>query len=239
MSTLRLLTNLLYPPACSLCQTRLRVSQHVLCETCREAMPASGPPVCHRCGVPIAGAFDARMECAACRKRPTAFEMARAPWRYDGLARDAIRQFKYHRRWRLGRWLAEEMTTLARASLPLEDVDVVLPVPLHWLKARLRGYNPAGQLADAVARAVDKPYRPRALRRTRWTTTQTRLQGRQRLRNVRGAFAASPRHVRHRTILLVDDVLTSGATVAACATALRRAGARRVFVLTAARASHA
>jgi len=124
---------------------------------------------------------------------------------------------------------------MARVSLPLEAVDAVLPVPPHWLTRRLRGFDAAALLAEAVARSLEKPYRPRLLSRTRWTATQTHLHGRERFRNVHGAFAARKRSAEGRAFLLVDDVLTSGATASACALALKAAGARHVFVLTAAR----
>jgi ComF family protein len=149
--------------------------------------------------------------------------------------RDAVRQFKYHRRWRIGRWLAGEMASAARRDFPLEELDAVVPVPPHWLKRHVRGFNPSGELAHAIAGALGKPCLPAALRRTRWTKTQTRLSSSARARNVRGAFAASPALAGGRTFLLIDDVLTSGATADACAGALKAAGAERVFVLTAAR----
>jgi len=232
------LTNLLYPPACLLCRAALPPSlrgDRPLCNNCAEDMPRCGPPVCLRCGVDLPGAFDAVVECSACRRIPQAFEMARAPWRYRGPVEQAIRQFKYHRQWRIGRWLAEDMATTARRSLPLHEVDAVVPVPLHWLKRRLRGFAPTEDLAEAVSGLLGKPYLPTALRRTRWTGTQTRLRWQERFRNVREAFTARNRDVRERVVLLIDDVLTSGATVNACARALKEAGARRVFVLTAAR----
>ena len=112
---------------------------------------------------------------------------------------------------------------------------MVLSVPLHWIKRWLKGVNPAGQLAVTVARSLKKPYAPCALRRRRWTATQTRLRWRERFRNVDQAFAARKQFVTDKTVLLIDDVLTSGATANACARALKRAGAKRVFVLTAAR----
>jgi ComF family protein len=161
--------------------------------------------------------------------------MARAPWGYQGAAEELIRQFKYHRRWRVGRWLAEHMVATANASLPLEEVAAVVPVPLHWLKHRLRGTNPSEELARIIARSLKKPCLTRALRRDRWTRTQTQLGWRERTRNVHGAFIAREPLARNRGLLLVDDVLTSGATANACAHALKQAGAHRVFVLTAAR----
>ncbi len=211
------------------------MGQPVLCEPCVGAAERNRPPVCQRCGVGLRGAFDAIAWCARCREAPPAFEAARAPWRYAGSIEDAVRQFKYRRRWRLGCWLAQGMASVARASLPLEEVSLIVPVPQHWLRRRLRGFHAAAWLAGAIGRALGKPVRPSALRQMRWTSTQTRLNGRARFRNVQGAFAAEERAVCGQTILLVDDVLTSGATAHACALALGTAAARRVFVLTAAR----
>ncbi len=198
-------------------------------------MTPAGRPVCAQCGAPIPGAFDAQSRCASCRNTSPAFDRACAPWRYTGAIRQAVRQWKYHRRWRIGRWLAQEMAETANHSLPIDAIDAVVPVPLHWLKRQLRGGNPPEELARDLARRLGKPLLARSLRRARWTTTQTRLRGGARFRNVRHAFTARASEVRGRTLLLVDDVLTSGATAQACALALKTAGAAGVFVLTAAR----
>ena len=228
------LTDLLYPPACLVCQRRLASLETVFCPTCLAGMPRLLPPRCLRCGIGLPGAFDARLRCGACRNAPPPFDGAAAPWWYAGSTREAIRQFKYRRRWRIGRRLAEDMAAVAHDSLPIEDIEAILPVPLHWAKHRLRGFNPAEQLAQVIAARLAKPCVIGALRRTRWTSTQTRLHGRERFRNVRDAFAVRPERLG-RGVLLVDDVLTSGATVAACTMALNAAGVSRVFVLTAAR----
>ena len=237
MFSVDVLTNLLYPPACLLCHTPLPgcPADRLFCERCAQTIEPNGPPVCARCGAEIAGAFDAVTRCARCRERPPAFDAARAPWRYADGGRHALRQFKYHGRWRIGRWLAHGMTGAARRDLPVEAIDLVVPVPRHWIKIRLRGGAPACDLARRIAWALGAPCRVSALRQVRWTRSQTRLPWRRRVRNVRGAFAAAPRAVRGRTILLVDDVVTSGATAHACAHALNMAGAQRVFVLSAAR----
>ena len=244
MPILHALINLCFPPACLLCHARLAPTNPAcalagdtpaVCESCAASMPRSGRPVCSRCGVTLPGAFDAVASCTDCRDRPPAFERARAPWQYTGRTQDAIRQFKYHRRWRLGGWLATEMAWLAGSSFPIDEIALVLPVPLHWVKRRLKGFDPTESLATSIAQRLHIPQTSSALRRTRWTTTQTRLSVAARFRNVRRAFRAETRLVRERSVLLIDDVLTSGATAHACALALKEAGARRVFVLTAAR----
>lgn len=242
MSVVRTLANLLYPPACLLCRTPLppdasndHPAADALCTACRKQMPRIDPPVCSRCGLGLRGAYDAQWLCASCRTHPPVFDLARCPWWYHGPAQEAVCQFKYSRRWRLGDSFAQDMAAVARAGLPLETVDAILPVPLHWLKLRLKGFHPPAYLAAAVARLLDKPYLASALHRTRWTRTQTALRGRKRFRNVERAFRARPALVAERTVLLVDDVLTSGATANACAQSLKEAGARQVFLLTAAR----
>lgn len=240
MSYLGDLLNLLYPPACLLCQAQLSSSSDLFCDTCIERMPRNGPPVCLHCGLGLAGAFDAQLLCSACKEgsRLEAVDIARAPWRYTDSMALAIQQFKYHRRWRIGQWLALAMASCARKSeIALERVDEILPVPMHAWKRRFKGFDHTAILTRMLAKIVERPYAAHRLKRSRWTPTQTRFKGAARFRNVRGAFHATS--VRHKTLLLVDDVLTSGATVSACATALKSAGARHVFVLTAARAPSA
>ena len=246
MRVVGVLANLLYPPACLVCHGRMPTAglqrragspqtTPPICAECLGAMARNGPPACSRCGLALPGAFDATLECAACRAVSPAFALARSPWQYAGPLREAVREFKYHRRWRIGRWLADEMAALAQSAFPLDEIAAVLPVPLHWLKERLRGANAVGQLARPIATALGKPYLPSALRRTRWTRAQTDLSWRERRQNVQRAFVARPRGIQGKAVVLVDDVLTSGATANACALALREAGARRVFVLAAAR----
>ncbi|PIQ83545.1 MAG: amidophosphoribosyltransferase [Candidatus Omnitrophica bacterium CG11_big_fil_rev_8_21_14_0_20_63_9] len=239
MQILHALSDLLYPPACLRCRAPLTRGGHIFCRACRAAMPKVGAPMCRRCGAPVAAAFDAQVDCATCRRRPPAFAIARARRSYTGPTAEIIQGFKYRRRWRIGRWLSRDMAACARAALPLQEIDLVVPVPLHWLKRRMAGFDHAGQLARDTARRLRLPHDPRALRRRRWTSTQTRLPAPARFRNVRAAFAADPRRVAHRTVLLVDDVLTSGATADACAQVLAATGARRVIVLTAARTPRA
>jgi ComF family protein len=199
------LASLLYPSACPVCRT-VR-SDHGTVPLCPACLGRAEP--------------DAPATCAT--------------WRYTGVVADAVRQFKYQRRWRLGAWLTDGMEGFVRRWMPMDDIDVVVPLPSHWLRRRLRGFDAPDALARALARRLDKPCDPRALRRPRWTASQTRLSWPQRLRNVRGAFAARRSRVAGRAVLLVDDVLTSGATARAASRALRRAGARAVYVITAAR----
>jgi len=238
------IANLLYPPACLVCHRPLRAdtdearapdhAEALLCAPCRAGVEPLMPPLCRHCGLSLSGAYDADMECRECRSRPFAFAQARAAFVYRSTVREAIHAFKYHERHRLGRWLATAMAQTARAAWPPSTIDVVVPVPMHRLKRWMKGFNPAATLAEQVAATLDRPYRPAELVRTRWTRSQTRLAPRQRLRNVAGAFRSRANDVDGATVLLVDDVFTTGATIHACATALRDVGAHTVLALTAA-----
>ena len=228
------LTHVVYPPACLVCRRRLQSTDVLFCETCEGTLHPLQPPFCQRCGAELAGAYDAHSTCQRCREQPLAFEHACAPFAYLQTARDAIQAFKYHGRRRIGLWLAAQMAHSAAYRLPLAELECVVPVPMHWAKARIRGNDPVALLASTVADVLQLPYRPKVLRRIRWTPTQTRLSVSQRFRNVREAFRAPQPIPRDAATLLVDDVLTSGATADACSRALKAAGVTRVFVLTAA-----
>ncbi len=230
------------PPACLLCHQPLdrgagddRAIGRAMCDPCVRAMPAITLPWCQRCGLSLDGPYDAALLCRACRTSQPIYAQAVAVWQYRGMVPHAIRQFKYHHRRRIGQWLGDAMAEAACQRLPIREIDGLVPVPLHWWKRRLRGCNPSALLAHALGTALEKPVLEHAVSRKRWTRSQTGLSSTQRWRNVQHAFTAHPTAVRRAAILLVDDVLTSGATVSACAQALRDGGARAVYVLTAAR----
>lgn len=227
--------DLLYPPACLLCEARAPLRQEPVCPDCSAAAKRLRSPCCVVCGTFLEAAFDARLRCAECRDSQPAFEMARAPWHYDGLIARAVQSFKYNHRWRLGSWLAREMLGCALKDLPVDAIDTVVAVPGHWLKNWWRAGSAAERLGRRVAGGLSKPYARGGLRATRWPRSQTRLSRAERKRNVAGCFSADARKVAGRRILLVDDVLTTGSTAHACAKALKSAGARSVHVLTAAR----
>jgi len=168
-----------------------------------------------------------------CRQGLRGFEAAYCYGAYDGRLRKWIHQFKYGRVKTMSRPLGE---LLVRALPPEPRFDAVVPVPLHWRRRWQRGFNQSELLARGIARELRLPL-INALRRTRYTATQTGLSNTGRRRNVTGVFRMRRgRHLEGKRILLVDDVLTTGSTAAACAVALRRAGAEGVALLTVARA---
>jgi len=220
------LLDLLFPPRCPACgEPSLAGAQGPFCVVCAEAIEAV-PPGCRRCGMP--GPTD---PCGACLARPPAFDAARAGALFGGPLADAVHALKYHGRPALAAALAGWLSR--RVTVPREAL--VVSVPLGRARRRERGYDQAALLADALARAAGAERRRGALRRVRETAPQVGRDREARARNVAGAFAAVA-GVAGRDVVLVDDVVTTGATADACARALKAAGARTVSVLSLARA---
>lgn len=193
-------------------------------------------PVCDGCGAPFEYEPEPGARCAACMARRRAFDAARAACLYDEISRDPILKLKHADRLELAplfaRWLSRAAGEL------LEQADAVAPVPLHPLRLLRRRYNQAAEIARPLARLGRLDYLPDALVRRRATESQGGKSGAGRRRNVAGAFAVPPARraqVAGRRILLVDDVMTTGATAEGCARALKAAGALRVDVAVVAR----
>lgn len=207
------------------------------CRPCWESIRPINGPVCPRCGRP----FESRLAlahspghlCRSCRERPPKFDRALSPYRYEGVLEQAIHLYKYRRRPALAGPLADLALVWADRLPP---ADLVMPVPLHPSRLREREFNQALLLADRIARGLGLPLAFEYLMRVRATRPQTELDRTERARNVRRAFAVpETAGLKGRRVLLVDDVLTTGATVNECARALRRAGVEAVSVLTLAR----
>lgn len=238
------LLDLLLPPRCLACGARVE-DQGGLCAECWRGLAFLGPPQCRTCGYPLPHALPEAPLCGACAAEPPAWDRARAAFRYDDGSRRLILGFKHADRTDIapafGRWLARAGGDL------LGDAELIAPVPLHRWRLLRRGYNQAAMLAHALARETGLPVVPDLLQRVRATASQQGLSATARLENVTTrAFRVHPWHRRRpagRRILLIDDVLTTGATAGACARVLQQAGAAGVDVLTLARvvrdASHA
>lgn len=212
-------------------------SAGALCWDCLGQVKPVQIPFCERCGDPVSGEISGEYECSWCRQTGPAFDWARSAVRLLGPARGCLRRFKYHgSTWVLGdlvRWLTAAWRL---APVGMRAVDAIVPVPLYPRRERERGYNQASLLAAELARAMGVPIWGRTLWRVRPTATQTRLTAAQRAHNVRGVFRVPfPRRVQGARIVLVDDVMTTGATVNECARTLKAAGAAAVMVLTVAR----
>lgn len=229
------LLDAILPPLCLGCG-EIVASPGALCAQCWPRFSFIAAPHCERCGVPFADDMGQDALCTECLTRPPRFRRARAVLIYDDRSRRVVLPLKHGDRTDMARacgaWMAR-----AGAEL-LAEADLVAPVPLHWRRLFTRRYNQAALLARMVARDADAAFVPDLLRRARWTGSQAGLKGKERRRNVRQAFDVPPRwqaKLRGQTVLLVDDVLTTGATIEACTRALQRAGAAHVDVVTLAR----
>jgi ComF family protein len=225
-------------PGCAACGELLgEPTRGPVCDRCWRAIVPLTPPLCAACGDPLPSWRTISLPlalCARCRRTPRHVDRARAIGEYDGALRAIIHALKYEGR----RSLATRLAALIRerAADVLAAGDVAVAVPLHPSRLRERGFNQAADLA----RHLGLPVVP-ALRRVRATPTQTGLPAARRHRNVRDAFAATrqARGLAGRTVVLVDDVSTTGATLDACARALKQSGVGRVLAVTAARVVNA
>jgi ComF family protein len=226
------LLTVLLAPGCAACGDLLdQPTRGPVCDGCWRSILPLTPPVCEVCGDPLPGWRDtSQPRCRRCRRSVRPVDRARAIGAYDGSLRAIIHALKYEGRRTVARGLASLMSD--RAAGLLEGAACVVPVPLHRARRRARGFNQAADLA----RHLPLPL-VHALRRVRATATQTALPAAQRHRNVRGAFrpARRARRLAGAVVVLVDDVCTTGATLDACAAALKAAGVREVRALTAAR----
>jgi ComF family protein len=226
-------------PTCASCDRPLDAPlDGALCEHCCRSAPAITPPICFQCGdhLPGAAMFEpADNFCGRCRSDPPAVAMARSGGVYDGSLRDMVHALKYQKRRMIAPWLAARM--LREGIEVLDGADAVVPVPLHPWRQWQRGFNQA----DDLAIELDLPVW-RILRKRRGGPPQASLSAAERQANARGAYAVTRRERLGRgrlagaVVVLVDDVMTTGATLNACASVLLREGAASVRALTAARA---
>lgn len=238
------LVDWLYPPRCRACAGRiLGHDAEYFCLACWQKIALVGHPLCNICGRPYPDGSGSDHPCGACMLRAPHFSQARA-WacypRDEGFEhplRRVVQKYKYGRKVALGKPLGRLMADGCEEFLRACSVDVIVPVPLHPKRLRWRGFNQSVLLARQVSSRYGVALDPFVLRRSAATPPQTQLTEEERRRNVRGAFELnSERPVKGKTVLLVDDVYTSGATVNECSRTLRKSGAKEVFVLTLARA---
>jgi ComF family protein len=222
---------ILLSPLCAVCHRPLaEPTRGCVCEECWRGVSAFEPPTCERCGDPVAMVPVPHDAVCPQRSGASAIDLARAIGPHAGPLRAIVHALKYDARRSVASRLARLMHDAARDLLA--DADVAIPVPLHHFRRLERGFNQADDLARALGLPVS-----RAIRRVRQTESQANLGAAERLRNVEGAFAPTrrARALRGATVVLVDDVRTTGATLESCARVLKEAGVREVRVVTAAR----
>ena len=229
--------DLFYPRTCFHCNCNLNDSSEAyLCHTCRDLIPYVKDTCCTRCGATQGPYATVKEEegCSRCKGKKFHFDAVTPVTHFDGVARDLIHKFKYAKLRFLCRTLNEIVTTRPGLKQIVQEVDVIVPVPLHWLKKFHRGFNQSELLSRGIQNHFPKPVSTKNLCRVRNTVSQTYLSKTKRQENVHNAFKVRrPGLFAGKSILLVDDVLTTGVTASECARKLKEAGAGRVhlFVL--------
>ena len=225
------LADAVVPPVCLSCQTPL-AAHNALCPECWSQISFIRPPLCDRLGIPLPFDTGGAMISAAASARPPVYQRARAVAAYDGVMRRLVHDFKYHDRHDVrrlfGRWLRDAGSEI------LGSADLIVPVPLNRMRLMRRRFNQAAILGGELTRLTGVAQVPTALLRVKATRTQVGLTYDQRRQNVRGAFVVRPgdlARISGRRVVLVDDVITTGATAEACAKVLLKAGAASVDVL--------
>lgn len=226
----RQVVDFILPPTCGLCREVVAVPG-ALCSKCWRDVSFLNSPWCGCCGVPFALPVEEGSLCAVCLSSPPLYAKARAAMGYDETSRALIGRFKYSDQTNL---LPTLTPWLLRAAKELLPVDVVIPVPLHRWRLLKRKYNQSALLAQAVGAGLGLPVELLTLQRQRATRPQVGMKREERLKNVRDAFVVTG-SVQGKTVMLIDDVLTTGATLDACSETLLDAGACAVHVLTIAR----
>ncbi len=229
------LIDAIYPPRCLTC-TQATEAAHGLCPACWRDTHFIAGAVCSTCGTPLVGEAEDGDRCQSCLDHPPAWDRGRAAILYAGAGRRAILGLKHGDRLDMVRPLAGWLA--AAGGRLVAEADVVAPVPLHWRRLIRRRYNQSAEIARHLSRRSGTAFVPDLLTRRRMTRPQERMDRAERHANQAGAIVVTPARaglVAGRAVLLVDDVLTSGATLSACAEACRAAGAARVDVLVLAR----
>ena len=233
---LRALASLFYPPVCTICSANVGDREY-LCDDCGSKLTRIVAPFCETCSEPFSGAIDGFFTCANCAHRTLHFQSAVAAYRSRGIVRRVVHDFKYgrqvHLRHLVGEWLQTAFEDERLRDIPF---DLLVPVPLHPARERERGFNQAALIAELAGKSRGIACKS-VMERTRYTTTQTAFDRAERMENLHGAFRLRKNgDVRGLRVLLVDDVLTTGATLSECARVLKKAGASVVYAATAARA---
>lgn len=223
-------TDLIWPRSCVLCGVVISDDQSEgFCPDCLSRLMADDFPVCPRCSSTVGPYTDVSQGCSRCRKYRFRFSSAIRLGPYDGRLREAILRMKHLHGEPLAEWLGETWARRQPDRLLASDPQAIVPIPLHWHRRWQRGYNQSAALARSIAETLGCPFQPGWLIRVRPTTSQREQTAGQRWDNVRDAFRVPGiPQVRGAKILLIDDVMTTGATADAAAAALRQAGAAQV-----------
>ena len=199
---------ILFPQTCSFCG---KVYPEPICETCREKVFYVHEPRCKQCGKPIR--YKEQEYCMDCSKKKKTFITGRSVWIHKGLVPWSIYQFKYHNRRIYGEFYAKELYRLYGTKIKEWGIDVIVPVPLHPKRKRIRGYNQAEIIAKHLGRMTGLPVETKWVQRVRYTKPQKILDNRERKKNLQEAFAVRKNYEKYEKVLIIDDIYTTGSTI--------------------------
>jgi ComF family protein len=230
--------NLVYPPGCVFCESALEDSpEMLLCMDCQVKLAPAGLTQCPRCAAVVNPIEQQNSQCSRCRDEPFRFDRVFALARYQGSLRDAVLRMKHSSEEPLMMAIGQLLANRFSPEVATLQLDVVVPIPMHWTRRLVRGTNSPEMIGEVIARQLGLVFAPRSLRRRRRTRKLAELTRQERKRTLRDAFAvAKGCDFAAARVLLVDDVLTTGTTCDTAARTLRKAGAATVSVLVAARA---
>ncbi len=230
-SLLQIFIGLFFPKICLSCDERLLDSEQYLCSNCSKSLKFL-EDFC-----PICGAPKMDNECRVCQTNEFLFDKARSAFMFNNVVQNMIHEFKYNEVTRIAKFFGTLSQKYIEKFQPFDHIDYIVPVPLHKVKKRTRGFNQSELLTREISKNMNWKHLPNLIKRKRFTETQTKLNKEQRKKNVSLAFKINPKYeIKGKNILLVDDVFTTGATANSITAALKEKQVNKVYVFTIARA---
>ena len=221
------LLNLLYPHTCPFCR---KITKETVCRECTRKLPVLRDPRCMRCGKPVQKEKDEY--CHDCAHTNHYYDRGLSLWLHQGPVKESVYQFKYHNRRELGKFYASELILRYRDIIEKWNPDAFIPIPLHTKRRRRRGYNQAEILAAELGNQLGIPVDTKSLKRKYNTAPQKSMSHSERKKNLRHAFSLDGKYAPARTVILVDDIYTTGNTIDAAACLLKKTGVQKVYFLT-------
>lgn len=219
-----------YPPRCPFCGEIVAENGQGICNDCEQCLIYITEPRCMKCGKPVL--MEEQEYCADCAKHELAFEQGRSLWVHAGSVTQAVYRFKFHNKRYYARIFAQEMAERYGEWVRMNRIETIIPVPLHFSKRRSRGFNQAELLAKELGKQIGLSVETDAVVRIKKTNPQKKLSHKERQMNLKGAFGVRTDWKPARTVLLVDDIYTTGNTIHRIAKVLKKAGVQKVFFLT-------
>lgn len=233
------LCNIIFPHICLACKKSLSDKKQVICIGCNDKLPINRLPFCKKCGVSLTKDEMQKNFCKECLKnfKKLHFNLSNSVFLYKEPLSDLICLFKYKQKMGLAQFFGQKMITFIKNYHILNNIDIIIPIPLHQKRLREREFNQAEILAQIISKEYNLELESKAIIRAHMKHVQTLLKKDKRFENIKGAFRIKNNTVKHKNILLVDDVFTTGATLSEAALILKEAGAAKVDAFTLARAN--